>query len=95
MTVMPKPSSEGTLPACLPQHLLRPNLRRREASEYLELAWGLTVAPTTLAKLASIGGGPCFYRGMGRPIYPREELDKFAIARRGRLLRSTSDTGEA
>ena len=41
----------------MPKHLQKPRLRRWEASEYMELAHGLTVAPATLAKLASIGGG--------------------------------------
>jgi hypothetical protein len=46
----------------LPQHLQKPRLRRWEASEYMELAHGLTIAADTLAKFASIGGRPGFHR---------------------------------
>ena len=62
----------------MPKHLQKPRLRRWEASEYMELAHGLTVAPATLAKLASIGGGPGFHRVGRIPLYPRDELDRWA-----------------
>ena len=33
-------------------------LRRSEASEYIRSTWGLSYKANTLAKLATIGGGP-------------------------------------
>lgn len=79
---------------CLPPALRKPRLRRWEASEYLELVHGITIAPATLAKYASLGGGPAFNKGLGRtPLYPKDELDRWATERLGKLMRSTSDTG--
>lgn len=78
---------------CLPLALRKPRLRRWEASEYLETAHGITIAPATLAKLASIGGGPPYQKSLKTPLYPRDELDAWALARLGKLRRSTSDTG--
>ena len=59
----------------------RPRLRRREASEYLSEIHGMTVAVATLAKLASVGGGPAM-RYHGRiPLSDRQELDRWADSR--------------
>jgi hypothetical protein len=71
----------------------KPRLRRSEASTYLEHKHGLAVAPATLAKLACIGGGPAFHKAGRTPLYPREELDRWAVERLGRLLRNTSEVG--
>lgn len=79
----------------LPSHLRKPRLNRNEASEYLLLAHGLRAAPATLAKYASVGGGPLYHPSNRSPLYPREELDRWAAERLGPLVRSTSDTGEA
>ena len=78
--------------ADMPKHLQKPRLRRWEASEYMEFAHGLTMAPATLAKLASIGGGPGFHRVGRTPLYPRDELDRWAIEKLGRVVKSTSET---
>jgi hypothetical protein len=67
-----------------------PPVRRYEASGYLKRRHGIECAPATLAKLACIGGGPAFYRAGRRPLYPLDELDKWAIARLGNLVRHTS-----
>jgi hypothetical protein len=75
----------------LPSHLSIPCLRRVEASEYLLRMYGLRLAPATLAKMASIGGGPAFHKASATPLYPRTELDRWAVARLGRLRRSTSE----
>ncbi len=45
---------------CLPTALRKPRLRRWEAAEYLRLVHGIEVAPATLAKWATVGGGPAF-----------------------------------
>lgn len=83
-----------TPPACLPPTLNKPRLRRWEASEYLRIVHGLEVAPATLAKLASVGGGPAFNKAGRVPLYPKPELDAWADKRLGKLIRSTSDDGE-
>jgi len=75
----------------LPPTLRKPRLRRWEASQYLLLVFGLTVAPATLAKYASLGGGPSFNRVNRIPLYPVSELDAWAAARLGRLVGSTSE----
>jgi hypothetical protein len=93
MTEFLKPSSEGAPPLCLPLALRKPRLRRWEASEYLEVVHGLVIAPATLAKWASIGGGPRFHKSLRTPLYPTAELDLWAVDRLGGLRNSTSDEG--
>jgi hypothetical protein len=74
-----------------PAFMRKQRLRSDEASQYLEVAHGLTVAPRTLDKLRSVGGGPEFQR-FGRAIlYRRDLLDAWAISRLGKPLRSTSE----
>ena len=96
-TTCPRPSAGEAGPFLvsddvrLPPHLSIPCLRRVEASDYLLRKFGLRIAPATLAKLASTGGGPPFHKAGTTPLYPRTELDRWAIERLGRLRRSTSD----
>jgi hypothetical protein len=69
-----------------------PNLRRNEASRYLEEVYGLTLAPATLAKMFSQrSDGPPAYLAGRVPLYPRDGLDAWAAKRLGRLRTSTSD----
>jgi hypothetical protein len=75
----------------LPDGLLPPRLRRAEASRYLQVVHGLPVAVATLAKMAVNGGGPRYHKTGRIPLYPRDELDKWAEARLGGLRRSTSE----
>ncbi len=65
--------------------------RRAEASEYLKQEHGLDFAPTTLAKLATTGGGPAFYSGPKFPLYPQSGLDEWAKQKLGKLVNSTSE----
>jgi hypothetical protein len=69
------------------------NRRRADASAYLRNRHGLNYAPGTLAKLASISGGPRFFYGGRFPLYPEAELDAFALSRISDLKSSTSDDG--
>jgi hypothetical protein len=65
-------------------------MRRNAASEYLLDTWGIERAPSTLAKLACLGGGPR-YRKAGRwPLYDPADLDLWARDLLGEPLRSTS-----
>lgn len=65
--------------------------RRKEASVYLREKWGIERAPSTLAKLATIGGGPRFVLAGRIPLYPESELDTWAQSITSPLLSSTSD----
>ena len=75
--------------ACLPAHLRKPRLRRVEAAQYLELVFGLIIAPATLAKKASLGGGPSFQKALGSPLYLTTELDRWALEKLGALRATT------
>ena len=68
--------------------------RRAEASRYLKDRWGLDYKATTLAKLASVGGGPRYQTAGRFPIYGEDELDSWAAARFSPLKASTSDAGK-
>jgi hypothetical protein len=67
-------------------------LRRRPASDYLR-ARGFPVAPATLAKLASVGGGPEFQRFGRVPLYAPEALDRWVASRLSAAVASTSELG--
>ena len=66
-------------------------LRRQAASEYLAENWGISRAPGTLAKLATIGGGPTFRRAGRVPLYSPDDLDKWAASKLSAPMRSTSE----
>ncbi len=67
-------------------------LRRKAASDYLQETHGLERAPSTLAKLAVIGGGPIFRR-IGRvPLYLMDDLDEWVASKLSPPMGSTSDT---
>jgi hypothetical protein len=67
-------------------------LRRKAASEYLRQTHGVERAPSTLAKLAVIGGGPIFCRAGRVPLYSTEDLDAWAASLLSGPMRSTSDS---
>src|SRR5262249_32315219 len=66
-------------------------LRRKAASEYLAATWGIPCSPSTLAKLAVIGGGPTFRRAGRIPLYSSGDLDTWATSKLSAPMRSTSD----
>jgi hypothetical protein len=66
------------------------NLNRKEACAYLREVHGITRAPSTLAKLASSGGGPNFQKAGKAPLYPTSELDLWAQKILSPLMASTS-----
>ncbi len=69
-------------------------LRRVEASQYLKSVWGIDRAPTTLAKLAVVGGGPRFQKVGNIPIYPPELLDEWVEELLSPPVGSTSELSE-
>lgn len=91
MTTESKPASAGPAELCLAPALRRPRLNTSEASEYLLAVHGVKIAPATLAKLRSVGGGAQFQKCGVTPVYPRESLDAWALARLGALKSSTSN----
>lgn len=75
----------------LPPHLRKPRLRRAEVPEYLLLKHGIPIAVATLAKLASVGGGPGFQHVNRSPLYPTTALDAWATEKLSKIKTSTSD----
>lgn len=73
----------------------KPRLRRAEVPAYLAEEHGIVIAKATLAKLASIGGGPGMVYFGRVPLYPTEELDRWAKARLSDLVANTSERGAA
>ncbi|MCR6631406.1 MAG: DNA-binding protein [Magnetospirillum sp.] len=66
-------------------------LRRTEASKYLKDTWGIDRKPSTLSKLAVVGGGPRFMHANRVPLYPVNELDAWASSILTPLKSSTSE----
>ncbi len=67
------------------------NLNRCEASDYLRDVYGIQLAPATLAKMITTGGGPRYFKANRSPLYPLDELDAWARRRLGPLRSSSSD----
>ena len=65
-------------------------LSRNEAADFLT-SRGYPVAPATLAKLASIGGGPVFESFGRKPLYRPADLLMWVRAKSSGPRRSTSD----
>ena len=66
-------------------------LRRAEAATYLYETHGIRRAVGTLAKLAVIGGGPCFRVAGRTPLYSTDDLDAWADSILSPPVRSTSE----
>ncbi|MDP2779847.1 hypothetical protein [Devosia sp.] len=69
---------------------LKPRLRRREAAAYLLDAHGVPVAVATLAKMATVGGGPAITYFGRIPLYARGDLDAWAGQKLGQPVASTA-----
>lgn len=68
----------------------KPCLRRAEVPAYLAQRHGIIVARSTLAKLATLGGGPRYHK-VGRVVlYPLPELDQWSQDKLGPLRENTS-----
>ena len=68
--------------------------RRAEVPSYLKEEWGLSYGSRTLAKLATVGGGPPMEYDGRRPLYPQDALDEWAARKIGPRVRSTSELRE-
>ncbi len=69
-------------------------LSREEASRHLRDTFGIKCKVATLAKLATVGGGPKFRKAGRYPIYSVEDLDAWAEARLSAKVGSTSELGK-
>lgn len=69
-------------------------LRRKDAGKYLRDKFGFG-SEKTLAKLATLGGGPEFRKAGPAALYEPEKLDEWALARIGAPRRSTADEASA
>ncbi|MFZ1416652.1 MAG: DNA-binding protein [Defluviicoccus sp.] len=56
-------------------------LRRAEAAAYLCAHHGIKYAPSTLAKLACVGGGPRYSLFGRTPLYRPADLDEWVASR--------------
>jgi len=65
-------------------------LDRKAAAQYLSER-GLKIAPSTLAKLFCIGGGPPVRHFGRKPLYEPEALNAWAAARLSAPRRSSSE----
>lgn len=66
-------------------------LRRAEASDYLRERHSLEIAKSTLAKFATVGGGPVMVYSGRFPYYRPADLDAWAEDRISPPCRSTSE----
>jgi hypothetical protein len=70
-------------------------LGRGPAAQYVRETYGLECSEASLEKLASIGGGPLFYRVGRRVEYDPADLDAWALSRISGPLRKASDQPRA
>jgi hypothetical protein len=74
------------------ENISQQRFTRRQAAEFLT-EQGYPVASTTLAKYASVGGGPIFESFGRKPLYRPDDLLTWANERSTGPRRSTSDPG--
>jgi hypothetical protein len=65
-------------------------LRRKQAGAYLKDKYGFG-SEKTLAKLATVGGGPAIFYAGRLPLYIQEKLDAWAQAKISPPVHSTSE----
>ena len=77
-------------------------LSRKDAAAYISATFGIPCSPKTLAKFASLGVadglgnvGPAFRKAGHFAVYSTSDLDEWANARLGPLVRSTSEARAA
>jgi hypothetical protein len=67
------------------------HLTRQEASDYLTNVRGLPTSPKTLAKFATVGGGPEYRKfGSRRVVYEVSALDAWVESKLSRPFANTS-----
>lgn len=63
---------------------------RKDAANFLT-GRGYTISPATLAKLATVGGGPAYVKFGRRPLYTKHALLAWVRSRTSAPRRSTSE----
>ena len=66
-------------------------LRRKEAAAFLEADCGVTVAPATLAKYITVGGGPDYQKFGKIPLYSEDDLRSWAQGKLGPKASSSTE----
>ena len=66
-------------------------LRREAAAKYIRDTHGQPCEAKTLARLASVGGGPGYRRAGKYPLYEPDDLDRWARARLSPKIFRASD----
>ncbi|POO55075.1 hypothetical protein CTT39_17415 [Agrobacterium rosae] len=69
----------------------RPRLRRTDVPSYLAAKHGIDIAVSTLAKMATVGGGPMMQYSGRIPLYHVNDLDTWANDRLSKSVHSTSE----
>lgn len=72
-------------------HHEAPRHRRTAAAKYIENKTGAPCSPATLARLASVGGGPKFQKIGHVPVYSDEDLDAWIASRTSEKVASTAE----
>lgn len=65
-------------------------LSRAEAADYI-IGLGLSVTKKSLAKFATIGGGPEFHKWGQKAVYTRDALDAWVASKLSPPMKSTSE----
>lgn len=66
-------------------------LPRKDAATYLLEEWGITRTAKTLAKYATVGGGPAFRKDGKHALYDPADLDAYATTTLSPLVTSTAE----
>lgn len=66
-------------------------LPRKDAATYLSEEWGITRTAKTLAKYATVGGGPAFRKDGKHALYSPTDLDAYAASVLSPLVTSTAE----
>lgn len=72
------------------QEIEQPLYCRKEASGYLKDKFGVSVSTNTLAKYATVGGGPEYLKFGKRVLYASTALDSWVLSKISDPIRSTS-----
>ncbi|HEV7283866.1 MAG TPA: hypothetical protein VGN75_03340 [Kaistia sp.] len=73
----------------------KPRLRRSEVPAYLLQTHGIPITRATLAKMATVGGGPCMSHFGRIPLYHVDDLDAWAAQRLSKPVASTAERAAA
>jgi hypothetical protein len=71
-----------------------PLMRRPKAAEYVREVHFQPLEVSTLATMATRGGGPPYHRIGSTVLYDRDDVDRWALERLGRAVSSTSELRE-